>query len=128
LAAVAFDTALRFERRLRAVPRQPIVFEPEPSTAQIELWELHSELALVCPQVRNYARELLPDRNPDAFLERPSTPISPRSDTAEEAPYAESLPLAVIGYTLWRLADTARIAFLALATVVVLALLAQLLH
>jgi hypothetical protein len=128
LAAVAFDTPLTFERRLGAIPRQPIVSEPEPLSAQIELWELHSELALVCPQVRNCARELLPDRDPDAFLERPSTRISRKSETADEAPSPESLPLAVIGYTLWRLADTARTALLALATVVVLALLAQLLH
>jgi hypothetical protein len=47
---------------------------------------------------------------------------------ADEAPYPQSLPLAVVGYTLWRLAETARTALLALATVVVLALLAQLLH
>jgi len=106
LAAVAFDTQLGFERRLRALPRQPITVEanphpesePEPSNWEIELWELHSELALVCPRVPRCARELLPDRDPQAFL------------------------------TLWRLADTARTAFLALATVVVLTLLAQLLH
>jgi hypothetical protein len=89
---------------------------------------MHSELALVCPQVRKCARELLPDRDPHAFLERPITPISTRSNTADEAPYTQSLPLAVAGYTLWRLADTARTAVLAFATVVVLALLAQLLH
>jgi hypothetical protein len=102
--------------------------EPEASHGEIELWELHSELALVCPQVRKCARELLPDRDPHAFLNRPSTPISPASGAADEVPYPHSLPLAVIGYTLWRLVDTARTAFLALATVVVLALLAQLLH
>jgi hypothetical protein len=89
---------------------------------------MHSELALVCPQVRMCARALLPDRDPHAFLDRPSAPISPRNDTADEAHYPQSLPLAVVGYTLWRLADTARTALLALGTVVVLALLAQLLH
>ena len=128
MAAVAFDTALGFERRLRAVPRRPIVSDPEPLSTQIELWELHSELALVCPQVRKCARELLPERDPQGFLGRPRASISPRSDTAEEPPFPQSLSLAVVGYTLWRLADTARTAFLTLATVVVLALLAQLLH
>ena len=128
LAAVAFDTALGFERRLRAVPRQPIVSKPEPSSTQIELWELHSELALVCPQVRKCARELLPERDALAFLDGTAAPISTWSDMADEAPYPQSLPLAVVGYTLWRLAETARTALLALATVVVLALLAQLLH
>jgi hypothetical protein len=128
LAAVAFDTPLRFERRLRAIPRQPIVYEPEPSNAQVELWEIHSELALVSTQVRKCARELLPERDPDAFLGRLAEPISPARDTADKTGYLQSLPLAVVAYTLWRLAETARTALLALATVVVLALLAQLLH
>jgi hypothetical protein len=134
LSAVAFDTALGFERRLRAVPREAITVEPdshlgsEPSIAEVELWEMHSELALVCPNVRKYARELLPERDPHAFLDRPRARISPRSATADEVPYPQSLPLAVVGYTLWRLADTARTALLTLGAVVALALLAQLLH
>jgi hypothetical protein len=102
--------------------------QPEPSNAEIELWEMHSELALVCPKVRRCARELLPERDPDAFLDRPRAPISPSRDTADETPYPESLPLAVLGYTLWRLAEAARTALLALGAVVVLALLAQLLR
>src|SRR5215211_790098 len=35
---------------------------------EIELWELHSELVLVCPEVCRRALELLPERDPDAFL------------------------------------------------------------
>jgi hypothetical protein len=136
LAAVAVETTLGFERRLRAIPRQPMTIEPDPqldsepgpSNGEIELWEMHSELALVCPKVRKSARELLAERDPNAFLERPRAPISPSSDTADEAPYPESLPLAVLGYTLWRVAETARTALLALGAVVALALLAQLLH
>jgi hypothetical protein len=115
LAAVAFDPALGSERRLRVVPG-------------IESWEVHSELALVCPSVRERARELLPERDPDAFPSRRRAPISLPSNTADWPPDPESLPLAVLGYMLWRLADTARAALLALGTVVVLALLAQLLH
>ncbi len=136
LAAVSVETRLGFERRLRAIPSQPMTSEPdpnlvseaEPSNAEIEFWEMHSELSLVCRKVRKRARELLPERDPDAFLERPRAPISPSSDTADEAPYPESLPLAVLGYTLWRMAETARAALLALGAVVALALLAQLLH
>jgi len=109
-------------------PDRHLVSESEPSNAEIELWEMHSELALVCPNVRTCARELLPERDPDAFLDRPRAPICPSSDTADEAPYPESLSLAVLGYTLWRLAETARTALLALGAVVALALLAQLLH
>ena len=89
---------------------------------------MHSELALVCPKVRKCARELLPERDADAFLDRLRAPISRSSDTADEAPYPESLSLAVLGYTLWRLAETARTALVALGAVVALALLAQLLH
>jgi hypothetical protein len=136
LAAVAVETTLGFERRLRAIPRQPmtvepdphLVSEPEPSNAEIELWEMHSELALVCPKVRKCARELLPERDPHAFLDRPRAPISPASNAADEAPCAESLSFAVLGYTLWRLAETARTALVVLGAVVALALLAQLLH
>jgi hypothetical protein len=136
LTAVAFDTALGFERRLRAIPRQPRTVEPdrhlgsesELSNGKVELWEMHSELALVCPNVRKSSLERLSERDPDAFLNKPRAPISPASTSADAAPDSASLPLAVLGYTLWRLADTARTAFLALATVVVLALLAQLLH
>jgi hypothetical protein len=136
LAAVAFDTVLGFERRLRAIPRQPktvepdphLVSEPEPSSAQVELWEAHSELALVCSQVRRRACELLPERDPDAFLDRPRGPISRGSDATDDALNPQSLPLAVVGYTLWRLAETAQTALVALGAVVALALLAQLLH
>jgi hypothetical protein len=109
-------------------PDPNLVSEAEPSTAEIELWEMHSELSLVCPKVQKRARELLPERDPDAFLDRPRAPISPSSDTTDEAPYPESLPLAIVGYTLWRLAGTARTALLTLGAVVALALLAQLLH
>jgi len=122
LAAVAFETALGYE------PDPQLVAQPEPSNADIELWEIHSELALVCPEVRRFARELLPERDPDAFLDRPRAPISPSSTSADEALYPESLSLALLGYTLWRLAETARTALLALVAVVALALLAQLVH
>ena len=37
---------------------------------EIELWELHSELVLVSPEVCRRALELLPERDPDAFLVR----------------------------------------------------------
>jgi hypothetical protein len=114
LAAVAFETPLGFERRLRAVPA--------PANTDIEPWEVHSELVLVSPEVYKRALDLLPERDPDAFLARP------RDTSFEEAHHTASLPVAVLGYTLWRLAETARSALMALATVVVLALLSELLH
>jgi hypothetical protein len=109
-------------------PDPHLVSEPESFNVEIGLWEMHSELALVCPKVRRCARERLPERDPDAFSERPRARISPSSDAAAEAPYPESLSLAVLCYTLWRVAETAMTALVALGAVVGLALFAQLLH
>jgi len=136
LAAIAVETELGFEARLRAVRRPAVlgleenrVDDHEPATnSDPEPWELHSELVLVCPEVRERARELLPERDPDAFLARPREPVLLPAGTVDEAHHTTSLPVAVIGYALWRLAETARSAFLAVAAVVALALLAEALH
>jgi hypothetical protein len=137
LAAIAVETELGFKHRLRAVPRRPAVLalegrrveEHEPATnGDPEPWELHSELVLVCPEVRERARELLPERDPDAFLARPREPVLLPAGTVDEAHHTTSLPVAVVGYALWRLAETARSALVAVGAVVALALLAQVLH
>jgi hypothetical protein len=136
LAATAFESSLEFEARFRGVPRQPAasagagpVDEPEPAAnGDIEPWELHSEISLVCPEVRERARELLPERDPDAFLARAREPILLPAGMIEEAHQTTSLPVAVVGYALWRLAETTRSALVAVAAVVALALLAQVLH
>jgi hypothetical protein len=131
LAAIASESSLEFEARLRAVPRQRVVgagpvSEPEPAAnGDIEPWELHSELSLVCPEVRERARELLPERDPDAFLTRPRQPDSLSPAVAVPAP---SLPLAALAYALWRLGEVTRSAAVAVTAVIVLALLAELLH
>jgi hypothetical protein len=135
LAAIAVESPLEFEARLRSVPRQPAAWagagpvdEPEPAAdADVEPWELHSELVLVCPEVRECARELLPERDPDAFLARVRAPVLLPAGT-DEAQQATSLPVAVVGYALWRLAETARSALIAVSAIVALALLAQVLH
>ena len=94
----------------------------------IEPWEVHSELALVCPEVSERARELLPERDPDAFLSRLREP-APALETAPDAvAIAPSPSVAVVAYALWRLAETARVALVAVGAVVVLALLAEALH
>ena len=137
MAAVAVETALDFEHRLRTVPNQPADLEPEErplvereaaGNGHIEPWELHSELVLVCPEVSERARELLPERDPDAFLVRPLEPSSLPVATSDKAQPAASLLAAALGYTLWRLAETARTALLALGGVVALAVLAEALH
>jgi hypothetical protein len=133
LGAVTFETALGFEHRLRTVPG-PAAALVEGSTDEpaangdIEPWELHSELVLVCPEVRNRALELLPERDADAFLTPLQVPVPLPADTIGEAQEATSLPVAVIGYTLWRLVDTARSAFIAIGAAVALTLLAEIVH
>jgi hypothetical protein len=96
------------------------------ATGAIQPWELHSELALVCPEVGERARELLPERDPDAFLCRPrELPLPVGAAEAERSP---NLPTAVIGYTLWRLVETVWCALAAVGAVVALALLADAVH
>jgi hypothetical protein len=94
----------------------------------IEPWEVHSELTLVCPEVSERVRELLPERDPDAFLSSLREP-APALETASDAvAIAPSPSVAVVAYALWRLTETARVALVAVGAVVVLALLAEVLH
>jgi hypothetical protein len=94
----------------------------------IEPWELHSELVLVCPKVSERARELLPERDPDAFLARPRDPVSRPAAMVDEPEVNTNLPAAIVVYALWRSAETVRSALVALAAVVALALVAEVLH
>ena len=135
MAAVAFETPLGLEHRLRTVPRRPeasdrsTTQEREPATnGDIEPWELHSELVLVCPEVCERARELLPERDPDAFLARPRGPVFSPGGTVDEVQQKTNLPVAVVAYVLWRLLETARAALVAVGGAVALALLAEALH
>jgi hypothetical protein len=137
MSSVAAETRLAFERRLRAVPmesgasRSRTVSLHEALSAKdrdIEPWEVHSELVLVCPEVCERARELLPERDPDAFLAR-LREAAPALETAPDAvAVAPSPSVAVVAYALWRLAETARAALVAVGAVVALALLAEVLH
>jgi hypothetical protein len=91
------------------------------SAVGIEPWEIHSELVLVSPEVWECARELLPHRDPDAFLVR-------RGRVTAELSSEPSLPTALLGYTALRLAETARTALIVVGFVVAFALLAQISH
>jgi hypothetical protein len=136
MSSVAAETRLAFERRLRAVPmsgasrpRTGSLHEAvSEKNRDIEPWEVHSELVLVCPEVCERARALLPERDPDAFLAR-LREAAPALETAPDAvAIAPSPSVAVVAYTLWRLAETARVALVAVGAVVALALLAEVLH
>ena len=92
------------------------------SALAVEPWEIHSELVLVSPEVWERARELLPYRDPDAFLAKGArlAATEPVSDPG--------LPTALIGYTALRLAETIRTALIVVGFVVAFALLAQISH
>ena len=85
------------------------------STEEIEPWELHSELVLVSPEVCRRALQLLPERDPDGFLDRPR-------DEASDAPGQAT---AALQYALWRLGQSARFAVALTVGSVGLALLAE---
>jgi hypothetical protein len=93
------------------------------SAVAVEPWEVHSELVLVSPEVCERARELLPLRDPDAFLVR-----RPRVAVATETSSQLGLPTALVGYTVLRLAQTTRSALIVVGFVVALALIAQISH
>jgi hypothetical protein len=90
------------------------------AVAVVEPWEIHSELVLVSPEVYERARELLPPRDPDAFLT-----ARPRVAAASETVREPGLSTALLGYTVLRLAETARSALIVLGFVVAFALIAQ---
>jgi hypothetical protein len=137
MTVVADETRLAFERRLRTVPRGPgasnnqtVALHEAVSEKKggIEPWELHSELVLVCQEVSERARELLPERDPDAFLTKRREPVLLGACTIEEPHANMSVLVAVVGHALRRVVETARIAFFTVGIVVALALLAEALH
>jgi hypothetical protein len=135
MATVAFEGAPVSQHRLRIVsnPRteseESLLAEGEPAAnEEIKPWEVHSELVFVCPEVKKCALELLPERDPDAFLARAHEPASRPVGTDDDAQSAIRLHVAVVGYALWRLAETARTALFVVGGVVALALLREVLH
>jgi hypothetical protein len=89
------------------------------AVAAVEPWEIHSELVLVSPEVYERALELLPARDPDAFLRRP------RATATEQVSPDPGLPTAIVGYTVFRLAETARSALIVVGAVLAFAVIAQ---
>jgi hypothetical protein len=93
------------------------------SRREFELWELHSELVLVCPELRTRSRELLPERDPHAFLtERPRLTLVPPEGASERRPDAR-LPAVALLYALSQMARVLSTGLAAIGLVVGLALL-----
>jgi hypothetical protein len=94
----------------------------ETGAEEIEPWELHSELVLVSPEVFRRALEVLPERDPDAFLARARTPVAVAASEERDSP---SLAAVALRYTLWRVGKSARFALAATVGSIGLGLIAE---
>jgi hypothetical protein len=121
--SVALELPVELRRGLPTV-----LEEAAQATDDIEPWELHSELALVSSEVCLRARELLPERDPYAFLDWSREPIPLSVTPADEEEPELALPRAVVGYAAHRLFDAARFGLYAIGALAGLASLAELLH
>ena len=92
----------------------------------VESWELHSELAVVSAEVRQQALELLPEREPEAFLA--AIRRTAVSTTAVGAERELPLAAAVAAYILLRLLQTVRSGALFLGACAAVPLLVELLR
>jgi len=137
MSAVAVETAVDLRAGLGGVFDDPAAHRSGPrscdedvpvSSDGVEAWELHSELVLVCPEVCRRALELLPERDPDAFLAGLRQPSSLPSTATDERELSPGLPAAIFRYALWRVGQTARVGLLTAGAVVALASLAELLR
>ena len=84
---------------------------------------LHSELVLVCPELRKRALDLLPERQPYAFLAR-RTPTT-AGDASQPQP---AVARAVVAYAGLRALNTLRMGLSTAAALGALAMLAELAH
>ena len=130
-------TAVTLERTVQSATRPPPgarpVADPGPlfgfraaAGREIEPWELHSELMYIDPDVRRLALELLPERDPYAFLPRAPAPVALPADavTVEELAPPRG---GFVRYTLRRVGETVRLGFAIVGVVFALAMLAELL-
>ena len=102
------------------------MLEASVKSDDVQPWELHSELVLVCPEVCKRALEELPERDPDAFMSRPRSVANDSVGEGEAAP--PPFAQALFAYTLWRFGQTARFGLLTIGTLVAVAYLAELLR
>ena len=84
---------------------------------------LHSELVLVCPELRKRALHLLPEREPYAFLARRTA-----TTTADASPPQQAVARAIVAYAGLRALNTLRMGLSAAALFGALAMLAELVN
>lgn len=84
---------------------------------------LHSELVLVCPELRKRALELLPEREPYAFLLRRTAVAA-----ADAPPPPQAVAREVVAYAALRAINALRIGLIFAAALGAFAMLAELPH
>jgi hypothetical protein len=124
-------SVLEKPRQLDAPPRRalrPVGDDPPrspaapPTQSDFEPWELHSELVLVCPELRRRSLELLPEAA-DVLVKRPR-PVVVVSAPAEEPALPDS---SILRYAVRRVGEMVRLGLTIVGAIFVLALLAEVL-
>lgn len=130
MSAVALESSLHRtdvpRRALQAVALSPTSVEAIAASANIQPWELHSELVLVCPELRGRSLELLPERRPESLPSRSLAPIVLRP----LAPAEDELPLRpenLRSFTLRRCGESLRNGLTIVGAFFTLAMVAELL-
>jgi hypothetical protein len=90
----------------------------------VDPWEVHSELALVSPEVRSHALDQLPPRRPYAFLDFSPAMVTPGPPALAEPRLAYEVP----AYVLRRVLQTAQASLTLVGSLVAIALAAELFH
>jgi hypothetical protein len=90
----------------------------------VDPWEMHSELALVSPEVRSHALEQLPPRRAYAFLDFTPVMVTARPPALAELQLAHKVP----AYVLRRVLQTAQASLTLVGALVAIALAAELFH
>ena len=92
----------------------------------IQPWELHSELVLVCPELRGRSLELLPQRPPESSPTPPLTPtvLRPLAAAEDELPLR---PEKLRSFTLRRFGESLRTGLTIIGAFFTLAMIAELL-
>jgi hypothetical protein len=129
MSAATLDSPLQFagqpRRALRSVADPATSYE-EAAAANADIQLVHSELVLVCPELRRRLLELLPERDPDAFPARPQRPILLAAPDAAADELA-ARPVDLLLYTLLRLGQLAKSGLTIVAAVFTLAIVAEIL-
>src|ERR687888_565507 len=110
MSVVAVDQPLELDRSprtgLRPLAHAVPLDDDEPGAAHFQLWEIHSELVLVSPELRMRSLELLPEPA-DVLAVRPrqgiTTARAPQIHEDETEP--EVVEIGVLRYTAHRVAE-----------------------